>query len=248
MNISSQEESITISSVEENSNADNKSEVESETETESKEDSETESDIASETEAESKEDSETESDAVSEIEIESKVDSETEPETLVDPDRQTNVRNTCWGDSIEIVKSVETLELIEENDEGLLYETSISGAMTSIVYNFNNDKLYSVYYYMDDKDHSTGNVMLSRFSNLSDMITEKYGKPSSEDYYVLSNLANYCSDDGQALELGYAAWKNTWSTADEDILLSVLAQNYHVNVIASFTSKKIDAPVEESPF
>lgn len=173
---------------------------------------------------------------------------QTEKTTLVSPDRKTNVRNMCWGDSKEIVKEVETGKLLEEADGILLYEVELCGYTVNMQLYFDkNYGLYDVYYILTDDGGVQASVMLSKYETVVKRISESYG---SSDHSVnkLSSLADYCDSTAQAINLGYLAIQDKWTTAQTKVSAGITCVEYSVVSVFEFSSATFDKPAPDAGF
>ncbi|MBR1863889.1 MAG: hypothetical protein IJ806_07380 [Ruminococcus sp.] len=170
-----------------------------------------------------------------------------EEKPLVDPDRKTNVRDLCWGDSIEIVKSIEG-EPISGDDEGLDYEVELCGIKSDMLLSFDKDGLYDAFYTFDDKGGTQASVMYSRYCTITDKLTEKYGAPKHEEL-ELNDLIKYCDTKYEAIELGYLSIYDTWTNTDgSNISAGILRHNYNISIFVDFTDENYVEPEKDAGF
>ncbi|MBQ7187498.1 MAG: hypothetical protein IJR91_07685 [Ruminococcus sp.] len=164
----------------------------------------------------------------------------------IDTNRKTDIRKTCWGDSKEDVKLLENDKPTDESEKDLVYTALINGVSTSIMYKFNdNDQLFSVFYYSDDKDGRQPKEMVSDYNELKDTICEKYGDPSYSDVVVLNDLHEYATE-AESIQLGYSRFISMWETNSTEGSLVLSNSNYTIKLMATFTSKEIDQPQKDS--
>jgi ribosomal protein L37E len=120
-----------------------------------------------------------------------------------------DIRNVKWGDSLETAKRYERCEIIEGDETGFVVKDTLEGKEVWVVYAFNeDDQLYQVIYSFVD-NYSNYDVYLSDYANIVDKLTDKYGAPSKVNDQR-SSMANYCSTEGMALQLGYIAKESIW--------------------------------------
>lgn len=171
---------------------------------------------------------------------------ESEPE--VEQRENTDFRNTCWGDSIEDVKKYETeAEYMGEEDEALLYSSTLNGHKVYVVYYFKNGKLYQGLYGLNE-NLTTGGQYIEVLNSYKDSLTKKYGEPNPET----SGMVKYVDDlqielagEGDALKYGYTAYKYEWATDTTFIRLAAVAEDYKINFVLVYYDINYDSSEEE---
>lgn len=168
---------------------------------------------------------------------------ETTAATLVSSDRETIFRNACWGDTKEIIKSVETDELLDENENELMYDTYLSSNSSYLIYYVDEDYgLYRANYLV--KKLSDGRIAHGAYTQIVEAVTSKYGEPLNDDKKILDSLYDYCSDDYQALELGYTAYTARWEYNDNTIITLLLTSlDYELKLYLKFETTSFEPPV-----
>lgn len=138
-------------------------------------------------------------------------------------DRNGDFRIGFWGDDIETINKYETakFEGISEDDDGttlMLFSGTVSGkdAYTSYIFD-QAGKLYLGFYGFNDT-YSGAELYIAAYKSLKESLTEKYGKPVSDERKNLSSLARYADED-IALQLGYSAYRAVWKTQTTEITL-----------------------------
>ena len=138
--------------------------------------------------------------------------------------REGDFRIGFWGDDIETINKYETakFEGISERDDAtimMVYSGTVSGRNnTYITYLFDSaGKLYQCFYGFNDT-YSGAELYIAAYKSLKESLTEKYGKPASDERKNLSNLARYADED-IALQLGYSAYRAVWKTETTEITL-----------------------------
>lgn len=172
---------------------------------------------------------------------------ETTVETLVDPNRKTIVRDVCWGDTIEIVKSLEKTECIEEDETTLLYDTTVANYDASLMYNFDSDYgLYQISYNFPDETGGNGVVLIGKYKKLVETLTAKYGEPTKNITQPMDSLYDYCDSDAEALEVGSLAYLTTWEFDDTTIEMLMAQVNYKIGIVIFFKDSNFEAPIDTS--
>lgn len=180
------------------------------------------------------------------VESNEPVANEAEDNITSEEKREGDVRSAKFGDSMEIVEQYEEGEPYEHTGDTLLYETELNGFTTTIGYSFNeNDQLYSVLYLINE-EHTNYNLYCSDYESINDILTEKYGKPASEDVNK-SSLYEYCSDAGEALSLGQVVFVTKWELENMNITHVLINDNSILHMI-SYDSKKYDETKSTSGF
>lgn len=138
-------------------------------------------------------------------------------------DRNGDFRIGFWGDDIETINKYETakFEGISEDDDGttlMLFSGTVSGkdAYTSYIFD-QAGKLYQGFYGFNDT-YSGAELYIAAYKSLKESLTEKYGKPVSDERKNLSSLARYADED-IALQLGYSAYRAVWKNQTTEITL-----------------------------
>lgn len=174
---------------------------------------------------------------------------DTTVETLVDPSRDTIVRNVCWGDTIEIVKSLEEESIVEETNDALLYNTEISGYSSSLLYQFDSEHgLYQVSYNVDSTLVNNGTIAIGMYNKLVEALSTKYGEPSNKVEKELDSLYKYCDSDAQAIELGYLAYLTTWTFDNTEINIILAQVNYKYAPVIIMKDTSFEPPIDTSGF
>jgi len=175
-----------------------------------------------------------------------KEETTTEPETTTAP--IPDFRNSFWGDSVEAVKEVETDVLVKESKTVLLYRTKVIDYSANLVFYFDdNGKLYNGTYLFTDK-HAKGLYYLNQYNELKNSLNVKYGKFLTEEvkYHRDKELVDAIGE-ATALEFGYISYLATWKTENTQITLSMMADNYEIFIIASYTDlNKVEKPKDPS--
>lgn len=172
---------------------------------------------------------------------------ETTVETLVDPNRKTIVRDVCWGDTIDIVKSLEKTECIEENETTLIYDTAVANYDASLMYIFDSDYgLYDISYHFPDETGGNGLILIGKYKKIVETLSVKYGEPISDITKPIDSLYEYCDSDAEALELGCLAYLTTWELDDTKIEMVMAQVDYKINIVIFFKDTNFEAPIDTS--
>lgn len=145
-------------------------------------------------------------------------------------------RNVKWGMSRNEVIRLEKLQLKDEEESKLFYETAIASQQCILIYSFINDKLYSGNYLFIDK-HTNFNEYINDYLNLKALLEEKYGKYTDNDQKWTQKI-NFDMDKGMAVAMGYLNYLSSWKTDATEIDLLLFGDNLEVKLGISYRSIK----------
>lgn len=143
-------------------------------------------------------------------------------------------RQINWGMSVEEVKDIEGLKVLDENENMFVYAVKIADREAFLFYKHVNNEVvqggYSFQQRYDDK-----NDYISDYEELKHKLTEEYGGPVIDE--VLWKNDKYREDldsHGLAVGMGYLIYWADWDAGDTKIELAlhgnndlhVLAMNY----------------------
>lgn len=145
-------------------------------------------------------------------------------------------RNACWGDNIETVKSIETEDLIDENNEGLLYYDTLLGIYdVCVLYNFENDSLWR-YGYTVKNNYTTGGQYINAYYDLQDKLKSLYGEPIEDEIYKYEDdLTIDLAGESSALTYGYVRYRTVWNTGNVEITLGTFAEDFQEYLGITYT-------------
>lgn len=166
---------------------------------------------------------------------------------IVEGRKNCDFKMAKFGDSKETVKRYETEEIYAEDEKMVLYDTQVSGLNAILGYSFNdNDQLYYISY-MFTETHINGDIYISDYAKLKEMIIEKYGNPSNSEEYK-GRLYSYCNSKGEALEIGEYGVKDIWELDNMQIALVLSSDNYEEIFGLVYESKVYKDKVDTSNF
>ena len=84
----------------------------------------------------------------------------------------------------------------------------------------------------------------SLFDRITEKLTALYGEAKTEK--VKGSLYNYCSTEGEALNLGQVKYRNTWDSDELSVYLYLGKDNYEVSFGLLYESKNFEQPEEDS--
>ena len=150
--------------------------------------------------------------------------------------RNGDFRTGFWGDDEDTINKYETAKFEGVSEDGLtmLYSGSVAGNDAYIMYCFDPaGKLYRGLYGITTT-YSTASLYITSYETLKDSLTEKYGKPSSDEVRKISSLAKYADAD-VALQLGYSVYQTIWNTETTEVSLGMLNDGSGISILISYT-------------
>jgi len=151
---------------------------------------------------------------------------------------QKQIRNANWGWSKDSVKKSETLKLISETKDDLLYSGTLANKKFSITYRFTKNKLTQVYYIYSES-HINKNNYISNYNDLKSILTKKYGDPIADQVSWKNDLYRDNEDNwGLACSAGHVVFKSIWENPETDIVLVCTGENFDITLGIVYTSKK----------
>lgn len=157
-------------------------------------------------------------------------------------------RNSSWGDSQESVLKSESLDLVKNlsNENMKSYLENIANIEMTLIYNFTQKKLTSGYY-ISKAEHSNKNSFINDFTKLKKILSNKYGKPTSDDILWYNDLyKDDYSGWGMAISIGHLKYKVEWETDDTNITLILNGDNYLIVNAITYISKKLKHLTEQA--
>ena len=153
-------------------------------------------------------------------------------------------RSCFWGMQKEEVKKVEKESLKDEDQECLIYSTSLLNIDCYLSYYFTRDnKLYRSGYLFVEKYVDPRSYIID-YQEVKNLIKKKYGKP----YFDRKSWTNdlFKDEPGTALQLGFLGFVSSWSTEKTDIDLILTSINrYKIVMLLSYTSKKYASIIKQ---
>jgi len=142
----------------------------------------------------------------------------------------------------EQVKGVESAKLFKEDEHGLFYSSELSGfGEVMIGYIFAQGKLVRTSY-VSMVRHTNSNAFIDDFKTIESILTEKYGKPESDDVVWSDDLYKDDPDNwGMAVSAGHLVYEAVWRTKTTKILEKLKGDNFNVTLIVQYTSLDLEA-------
>lgn len=136
---------------------------------------------------------------------------------------ETNFRSTIWGDSLEMIDSLEPEELQSESKgtkTTAFVLSNISGIDVYVVYQLDSEYgLYkAAYLSVEEYNYLTSNRAISDYFTFNEQLVKKYGEPDRMDEpRILSdrNLVRHM-DVELALSYGWIAYESEWQLPEQN--------------------------------
>lgn len=165
--------------------------------------------------------------------------------TVIIPENP-NFRNTVWGMTKEDVKQLETLDIVDENDNVLVCEpTSITNLNAVTVYMFDDfGKLYKAFYSFEE-NHTSENLYISDYNSIVKSLTQKYGEPEWSERFWYDDLYEDRPDDwGFAISIGDVDFVTSWDTEETTVWILMKGDNYNIQTTLYYESKTYTAVLD----
>ena len=150
---------------------------------------------------------------------------------------QKQIRNANWGWTKDSVKKSETLKLISETKDDLLYSGTLANKKFTISYKFTKNKLTQVYYIYSES-HVNKNNYISTFDELKSILTKKYDTPVTDQIIWKNDLYKDDEDSwGLACSAGHVTFKASWENSETNVMLVCTGENFDISLGIVYTSK-----------
>ena len=143
-------------------------------------------------------------------------------------------------------KSEDGNQLWWDEADQLGYDGILCGHEVDVTYLFENEKLYSGLYRLNE-NLTTGGQYIELMNLYKEQLIKKYGDPEPE-----SGMTKYVKDsqielvgEGQALEYGYTAYFYDWETETTHIRLVTVSENYEIELGIIYSDINYDSSEAE---
>jgi hypothetical protein len=162
--------------------------------------------------------------------------------------QNSDFRKVNFGDSYESVKEKETMKLVLEQENTLMYEGNVGGIDTYLVYNFHNDSFYLSTYLFKKEHKSNRNGFIDDYNNIKKLLTKKYGKesfPFGKEYWWKNDLYQDDYEDwGMALAIGHLQVTTAYSSKanngnDMELRHGLTGSNYSISHVVMYYDIKL---------
>ena len=158
-------------------------------------------------------------------------------------DQITDFRGFSWGTSIAQVQSQEKAQLVMKiKDDELQYEDLLAGSDCYVIYIFNdNDKLISGNYVFTKK-YSNPELYLQDYNKFKALLTQKYGKPASDDTHFRNNASSMEKHSyGQAISDGYLTLDAIWHVNGSLVKIALISTDKRPSLQIHYTSDSLNS-------
>jgi hypothetical protein len=150
---------------------------------------------------------------------------------------QKQIRNANWGWSKDSVKKYESLKLISESKDNLMYSGTLDSKKFVIQYRFTKNKLTQVYYIYDET-HVNKNNYITSYNGLKGILTRKYNEAITDQIFWKNDLYKDTEDDwGLACSAGHVTFKASWENSETSVILVCTGENFGISLGIVYTSK-----------
>jgi hypothetical protein len=149
-------------------------------------------------------------------------------------------RKVRWGMTMDQVKAAESAKPKTEKENVLGYEVSLPGfSDVVLVYVFAGNRLVRANYGVI-VEHTNDNDYIEDYRTLVGDLTQKYGKPQSDDSTWKGDTFKDDSDHwGLAVATGELVYQAVWVPNATQILLTLSGDNYNCRLSVQYTSKEL---------
>lgn len=148
-------------------------------------------------------------------------------------------RKNKWGASKEKVMNDETLKLLQQDENILVYRSTVLGLNALIGYIFTGDKLTRGKYIFQE-EHSNKSDFISDYESMKKILTKKYGNAKKDKTIWKNELyKDDFQDWGTAISIGHLLYYATWETEKSNITLMLSGENYKIDLLIEFISKEL---------
>jgi hypothetical protein len=163
-------------------------------------------------------------------------------EVQVDPSRMSNegYLTTKWGMTKQEVKDTIGANFNDEEDS-INYEDNVANEKAIVIFNFTQDKLFNVIVGLF-LDTTNNDKYIYKFSELENLLVDKYGKPKQK---IKRGSKNPYVSDSLAISLGEGFYKTIWETHESKIILLLSGDKARMKLGIYYVSQKYKALAEE---
>lgn len=145
-------------------------------------------------------------------------------------------RNVSWGVDQRAVLASESQTPTEVSADLVVFTTTLLSMEAILVFRFLNGRLYQGKYAVTE-DFSNRTQYVWKRQELFDLLSRKYGKPSSDDLYWHGDL--YRDDPrewGMAVATGDLSYFTNWRTSTTDVWLALDGNDYSCRLAVEYSS------------
>ncbi len=145
-------------------------------------------------------------------------------------------RKANWGESMDMVKSKETADIISDKSKGnMLYYVSILGEKkVEIAYKFVSNKLVRAKYIFQE-EYSNKNVYYTDYLNFKSMLTKKYGEPAKyEQKWRDDTYKDEIDRIGYSLSTGKLVIFESWNLPKTEITHAIYGEKNQISHVIEY--------------
>jgi len=149
-------------------------------------------------------------------------------------------RNTKWGMSKEDVKKTESLDIIEEDNDSIIYNDIVSHMPVIVIYIFVDNKLVRAKYIFTTS-HTNQNDYINDYDKLQELLISIYGKKFKKQVLWINDFYKDSYDHrGFAVGMGHLAYSSEWENQASKILLFLSGDNFEIRLVIEYQSKLLE--------
>ncbi|MBF0406435.1 MAG: hypothetical protein HQM10_03705 [Candidatus Riflebacteria bacterium] len=149
-------------------------------------------------------------------------------------------RKAFWGFTPDEIKKTENTDIISESESMILYSDNVSGLKCLVAYIFTEGKLTRTKYIID-QIHTNKNDYISDYNLLKDLLSAKYGKARSNEFWKKSHLKSNPEHYGMAISCGELVYQSIWKTKNTEIFLTLEGDNFKISLEVQYSSIKLQS-------
>jgi hypothetical protein len=156
--------------------------------------------------------------------------------------RGEHFRGFSWGDSEASVRDGESAEFITaaspvEGMKVLVFGDFVAGVRTFVVYILAHDQLVHSKYLFAER-HVEGNLFLSDFKRIDEILRDKYGEPVAAGE-IWRNEVRPAGDYPEAIAMGDLVLVTRWETDATDFIHVMRGENLQITHEVDYVSKEL---------
>lgn len=138
-------------------------------------------------------------------------------------------RDVEWGMTMEQVKASETLTLVKQTENRLIYSLDLADFDTNLTYQFTNGILTSAEYRINEKRINTS-LYVSDFGKIQSLLRKKYGEPTTYKFIT--------DESGAVLSQGGLTIISLWTQPQTEIVHILTGSNLGTDHTIRYQSQK----------
>lgn len=155
-------------------------------------------------------------------------------------------RKATWGMSMTQTSTLETAKILSQNKDMLFYSGAVNNLDCMILYIFDKGKLVGGKYIIT-KQHANRNDYISDYNNFKQLLTKKYGPPSSNKQYWRNDLYKNSTEEwGLAVSSGDLSFDSQWQTTSTEVTLRLSGDTHEIRLVIEYHSAEPKNPKDKS--